>query len=97
MIKSIITITKNFMKKPIPRKQLVAEIAGWYGASAILTAYALASFSILSNHDLIFQLLNLTGALGVIIIAAYKKVAQSIVLNVVWSVVAVIAIIEIII
>lgn len=82
-------------KKRISTKQLLAEIAGWYGAVAILTGYTLVSFEIISSDTLLFQLLNLTGALGIIAIAAYKRVAQSIVLNIVWSAVAIIAIINI--
>lgn len=86
-------MTRN--KKRISTKQLLAEIAGWYGAIAILTGYTLVSFEIISSDTLVFQLLNLTGALGIIAIAAYKRVAQSIVLNIVWSAVAIIAIINI--
>ena len=82
-------------KKKISTRQLLAEIAGWYGALAILTGYALVSFEIVNSDTLAFQLLNLTGALGIIAIAAYKRVAQSIVLNVVWSLVAIIAIVNI--
>lgn len=81
--------------KPMSRKQLFAEIAGWYGTAAILTAYILTSFSIISGDGIVFQILNLTGALGIIAIAAYKRVRQSIVLNVVWSVVAIVAIVNI--
>ena len=84
-----------FMQKRISDKQLFAEIAGWYGAIAILAAYALVSFDLISGDGLFFQLLNLTGALGVIAIALYKKVRQSVVLNIFWGLVAVIAIIKI--
>lgn len=80
------------MKKKLSSKQLAAEIAGWCGTAAILAAYVFVSFGLISGDGIIFQLLNLTGAIGVIIIASYKKVAQSIVLNVVWSVVAIVAI-----
>ena len=80
------------MKKKLSSKQLAAEIAGWYGTIAILAAYVFVSFGLISGDGIVFQLLNLTGAIGVIIIASYKKVAQSIVLNVVWSVVAIVAI-----
>ena len=83
------------MKKKRTQKQLFAEIAGWYGTAAILAAYALTSFNVISGHGLIFQILNLTGALGIIVIAAYKKVAQSVVLNIVWLIVALIAIVTI--
>lgn len=82
-------------KIPITRKHLIAEIAGWYGAVAILTAYTLASLSVVDAHSLVFQFLNLTGASGVIAIAAYKKVFQSIVLNTVWAIVAIVSIITI--
>lgn len=76
-------------------KRILAEIAGWYGAIAILAAYALVSFGVIADDSLVFQLLNLTGALGVITISVYKRVAQSVALNVVWGTVAVIAIINI--
>lgn len=84
------------MKNNITTKQLLAEIAGWYGAVAILSAYALVSFSIISGNGLLFQLLNLTGALGILTISLYKHVKQSIVLNIFWGAVAVVAIIGII-
>ena len=85
------------MKKRLTTKQLFAEIAGWYGAVAILFAYALSSFHIISVDGIAYQLLNLTGAIGVIIIAWHKRVAQSVVLNAVWGTVAVIAIIAILV
>ncbi len=76
-------------------KQLLAEIAGWYGAAAILAAYLLVSFTIITGDGLLFQLLNLTGALGILAIAAYKKVRQSILLNVFWLIIATVALIRI--
>jgi hypothetical protein len=84
------------MKKQAFSQQVVAEIAGWYGAIAILSAYALVSFNFISSEGITFQLLNLTGAIGIIIIASYKKLAQSIVLNIVWALVAIVAIVNII-
>ena len=83
------------MKKQHKHNALFAEIAGWYGAVAILAAYALTSFDVISSNSLAFQLLNLTGALGVIAIAIHKKVNQSILLNAVWAVVAIVAIVNI--
>jgi hypothetical protein len=76
-------------------KSVFAEIAGWYGALAIIAAYALVSFEIISSNGILYQVLNLTGALGVIVIAIHKRVTQSIVLNVFWSLVAVIALLRI--
>lgn len=79
------------------KRALFAEIAGWYGAIAILVAYTLVSFKIIPGDGLLFQLLNLTGALGILTISIYKKVKQSIVLNIFWGTVAIVAIVTIII
>ena len=68
-----------------------AEIAGWYGTSAIVLAYILVSFKVVPANGVIYQLLNLTGAIGIIIIAAVKNVKQSVVLNIFWAIIAVIA------
>ena len=76
-------------------KQRFAESAGWYGTAAILAAYTLVSFNVISGDSLYFQLLNLTGALGIIAIATYKNVKQTIVLNIFWGVIAVAAIVRI--
>lgn len=82
------------MKK---NKKILIEIVGWYGAIAILVGYMLVSFEIISSSGLTFQLLNLTGAIGLISIALYKNVMQSVVLNIFWVGVAVIAIIRILV
>ncbi len=89
------TNDKTLNKKRLTTKQLIAEIAGWYGTVAILAAYILVSFNVISGNGLLFQLLNLTGALGIIAIATYKKVKQSIILNIFWAGVAIVALIRI--
>ena len=78
-------------------KNTVAEIAGWYGTAAILLAYTLVSFDIVMSDSVWFQLLNLTGALGIIAIALHKKVKSSVVLNIVWSGIAIIALAKILV
>lgn len=72
---------------------IFVEIIGWYGITAILLAYALASFEVIQAKGLTFQLLNLTGAFGVIAVSVYKKIAQTAVLNIIWAVIAIIALI----
>lgn len=69
------------------------NIAGWYGVLAILAAYALLTFGVVAAKSYAYQLLNLTGALGIITEAAAKKDVQPVVLNIVWAAVAVIALI----
>ncbi len=69
------------------------EIFGWYGAIAIITAYALVSFSILAPTSIWYQLLNGTGALGIVAISFYRQTYQPGVLNLVWAFIAFAAII----
>lgn len=71
------------------------QIVGWYGVAAIVLAYLLNSFGVLDSHSLSYQLLNLSGALGLICEAASKKDTQPVALNIVWSAIALIAIINI--
>lgn len=73
-------------------KQL-AEILGWYGAAAILLAYALVSFKVIPADGYIYQILNLSGAIGIVVISTIKKAKQPAVLNIFWAAIALIAII----
>jgi predicted membrane metal-binding protein len=70
---------------------------GWYGVLAILLAYLLLSFNVIVSKSLSYQLLNLTGALGVIVEAMSKKDAQPAVLNGAWAAIAILAIVRIVI
>lgn len=70
---------------------------GWYGVLAILAAYALLSFNVIAPDSYMYQLLNLTGALGIVTETAYKKDSQPAVLNAVWAMVALTAIIRLMI
>lgn len=75
------------------KKQLI-EFIGWYGTVAIIAAYFLLSFSLIQANTLIYQLLNLTGALGIVIISFSKKAFQPGVLNIIWTIIALIALIK---
>lgn len=72
------------------------NILGWYGAVATLSAYFLVSFSIAGPKDLIYQILNLSGALGLASICYYKRTYQPLFVNLIWSVIAFLALINII-
>ena len=74
--------------------QKVISIFGWYDVLAILGAYALVSFDVVVTDSYTYQLLNLTGALGIILVAATKKDRQPMVLNAAWAVIATGAIIQ---
>lgn len=74
----------------------IIEIFGWYGTIAIISAYFLVSFSYIESTSISYQLLNLTGALGIVTISFYKKAYQPGVLNAIWAFIASVAIINII-
>jgi len=71
-------------------------MVGWYGVLAILGAYTLVSFGVLNPLNLWYQLLNLTGAFAIIVHSFSKKDYQPGVLNIIWMIIAIIAIGQII-
>jgi len=77
--------------------KVAAEIVGWYGAAAVIIAYGLLSFNLLASTSPWYQMLNLTGALGILIISVSKKVYQTAALNLIWLIIALIAILNIIV
>jgi hypothetical protein len=70
------------------------EIVGWYGLIAIILAYALVSYNFLLSSGMTYQMLNITGAIGIIWISYKKKVYQSVTLNIIWAIIGLIAIIR---
>ena len=78
-------------------KEKLIELFGWYGTIAIVLAYALISFSILSAQSIWYQLLNCTGAIGIVVLSFYKSAYQPGVLNIIWALIALVAIINILV
>lgn len=76
-------------EKKVP---MTIEAIGWYGPVALILAYALVSFNAIDADSYAFQLLNLTGGAAIIVIAWAKKVYQSVVLNIFWCIIALVAI-----
>jgi hypothetical protein len=67
------------------------EAAGWYGAAAVIAGYCLVSFNLLPPDDLFYQTLNFSGAVGIVIVSFKNKTYQPGVLNLIWALIAVIA------
>lgn len=76
--------------------QKFANVLGWYGAIATLCAYFLVSFGIMGPKDLKYQILNLTGAIGLATICYFKRTYQPLFVNIIWAAIAVLAIINIV-
>lgn len=72
-------------------KLSVSELIAWGGVCAILTAYIGVSSGYLDKSMWVYHALNAVGALILIISSTRKKHYQPLLLNVVWFVVAVIA------
>jgi hypothetical protein len=76
--------------------ELVINILGWIGSIAVVAAYGLNSYQKIKSDSITFQLLNLTGAILLIINSIYKQAYPFTFINSVWSVIAIVAIVGII-
>ncbi len=72
-------------------KASIIELVGWYGVVGTLAAYVFVSFGILPPDSLIYQLLNFTGATGLVIISFVKKAWQPMTLDAIWALIALVA------
>ena len=76
------------------KKNLISEIVGWYGTVAIVLAYALLSFGMMTADSFMYQLLNFTGAIGIVVISLLKKAYQPATLNIIWAVIGLVALVK---
>jgi hypothetical protein len=81
-------------ENPYQKFTKAKEVAGWVGVILILAAHALTTFGIVSPETLVYGVMNLFGAAGIIISSYGKRDFQPVFLNGVWLVVAVIGIIR---
>jgi hypothetical protein len=75
---------------------LIWEVFGWYGMSAILLAYFLVSFNIIATTHFFYQILNVSGSLGIVVVSYQKRAYQPMALNIVWSMIGLAAMAKII-
>jgi hypothetical protein len=68
-------------------KTKIIEIFGWYGTCAIVFAYVLVSFSVIDATNIWYQILNGTGALGIVVVSFHHKNYQPGVLNIIWTII----------
>lgn len=76
--------------------KILIEVIGWYGTVAIVGGYALNSFNIIGSNSLLYQILNLTGAIGIVALSLSKKAYQPATLNAIWTIIALVALVKII-
>lgn len=76
--------------------ELLINILGWIGSVEVVAAYGLNSYQKIKSDSITFQLLNLTGAIFLIVNSIYKQAYPFTFINTVWSVIAIVAIVGII-
>lgn len=77
-------------------KKLLIEAGEWYGVAAVIVAYFLVSNGMMSPKDTSYQFLNLSGAIGIIIVSSYQRAYQSVVVNSIWALISLVALIKIV-
>jgi hypothetical protein len=75
--------------------KLIIDIIGWIGSIEVIAAYGLNSYQKLKSDSLLFQLLNLTGGIFLIINTIFYSAYPSAFINIVWVVIATIALFNI--
>ncbi|MCB0493523.1 MAG: hypothetical protein KDC93_14040 [Cyclobacteriaceae bacterium] len=75
--------------------KLLIDILGWVGSVEVILAYGLNSYQKINSSSLLFQTLNLTGALFLIANTVYYGAFPSAVINVIWVLIAIPAIFRI--
>lgn len=71
-------------------EKIIQELVGWYGTLAVLLAYALIGFNVLSTESLFYLTLNFTGALGLFFIALKKKIYLISAFYLIWAIIGLI-------
>ena len=71
--------------------ELAVEIAGWGGAVLILLAYLLLSADRLTGQSRSYQVMNVLGAVGIMINGWWHGALPSTVLNVIWAAIGMVA------
>jgi hypothetical protein len=54
-----------------------------------LVGYALVSFGVVEGQSLIYQVMSLVGAVGLIVLGLARKAIPSVALNIIWGMIAV--------
>ena len=75
--------------------ELIIDILGWVGSLEVILAYAMISSQRISAQNILYQLLNLTGAIFLILNTYYYGAYPSTLINIVWVLIAIAALFKI--
>ncbi|MBI1770669.1 MAG: hypothetical protein HY015_10210 [Bacteroidetes bacterium] len=68
------------------------DLVGWIGSVEVIAAYGLNSYQRIKSDSIVFQILNFTGAIFLILNTIYYHAYPSAFINVVWVIIAAVAI-----
>ncbi|MBN8853042.1 MAG: hypothetical protein BGO55_14085 [Sphingobacteriales bacterium 50-39] len=71
---------------------MVIEILGWLGSVMVILAYALNIYKKLDSDSVVYYFLNIAGSSLLIINTLYHQAIPSMTVNVVWVLIAIVAI-----
>ena len=63
---------------------IAIELVGWAGALAVLLAYGLVSTERVTSRSPTYQLLNIGGAIGLVVNSTWNGAIPSAVVNLIW-------------
>lgn len=75
-------------------RNIVIETLGWYGMAAVFGAYALTTLGYTPPGGMTANVLNMTGAIGIVVVTVKHKAWPSAVLNILWTVIGLVAIVK---
>lgn len=72
----------------------ILEYFGWFGALLILLGYISTSTGLINSSSIVYQVMNAVGAIGILSVSIKKKAYQPAVVNAIWLIVALFAIVK---
>jgi len=78
----------------VHQRKHVMEVIGWLGALASLSAFSLNSLNLITSQSMQYLVLNMLGCGLLIVYAFAKKAHASWVLNTIWLLITVVAMVK---
>jgi phosphoglycerol transferase MdoB-like AlkP superfamily enzyme len=74
--------------------KLLIDVIGWIGSFEVIAAYGLNSYQKIKSNSLLFQILNFTGGIFLIVNTIYYSAYPSAFINIVWVIIASVAMLQ---
>jgi hypothetical protein len=72
---------------------LIGDILGWIGAASIIGAYLLVSSGVVVAQSYPYQIMNIIGGSGLLVLGITRRAYPSVTTNIMWVVIGVFAVI----